>query len=118
MIHNVEQVLLEAFFGAIIVAHGPVEMSFRRFCCKHNKAIFSFSRTLFAKNALRMWKTSFNSYMLIGETFHIPLSERSVNHFTPSSRCGPLQIFFISFATPLLPIVKIKQYTKKFLQCS
>ena len=43
MIHNVEQVLLEAFFGAIIVAHGPVEMSFRWFCCKQNKAIFIFS---------------------------------------------------------------------------
>ena len=54
MIHNVEQVLLETFFGAIIVAHGPVEMSFRRFCCKHNKTIFNFSRTLFANNALRM----------------------------------------------------------------
>ena len=43
MIHNVEQVLLEAFFGAIIVAHGPVEMGFRWFCCKQNKTIFIFS---------------------------------------------------------------------------
>ena len=43
MIHNVEQVLLEAFFGAIIVEHGPVEMRFRWFCCKQNKAIFIFS---------------------------------------------------------------------------
>ena len=53
MIHNVDQVLLEAFFGAIVVAHGPVEMSFCWFCCKQNKAIFIFSMTLFAKNALR-----------------------------------------------------------------
>ena len=43
MIHNVEQVLLKAFFSAIIVAHGPVEMSFGGFRCKQNKDIFIFS---------------------------------------------------------------------------
>jgi len=50
MIHNVEQVLLKAFFSAFIVAHGPVEMSFGGFCCKQNKAIFIFSVTLFGNN--------------------------------------------------------------------
>jgi len=50
MIHNVEQVLLKAFFSAFIVAHGPVEMSFAGFCCKQNKAIFIFSVTLFGNN--------------------------------------------------------------------
>ena len=45
MIHNVQQVLLKSFLGAIIVAHGPIEMSFGGFRCKRNKVIFIFSMT-------------------------------------------------------------------------
>ena len=52
MIHNVQQVLLKAFLSAIIVAHGPVEMSFGGFCCKQSKGIFIFCMTLLRKNVL------------------------------------------------------------------
>lgn len=50
MILNVQQVLLKAILGAIIVAHGPVEMSFGCFCCNQNRGIFIFSITILGKN--------------------------------------------------------------------
>ena len=35
----------------------------------------------------------------------LPLSASSVNHLVPSSRRAPLHIFFISHATPFVPIM-------------
>ena len=52
MINNVQQVLLKTFLGAIIVAHGPVEMSFGCFCCKQNRDIFIFSINILGKIVL------------------------------------------------------------------
>ena len=52
MILNVQQVLLKAFLGAIIVAHGPVEMSFGCFCCNQNRGIFIL--------ALQFWERMFS----------------------------------------------------------
>ena len=99
MILNVQQVLLKAILCAIIVAHGPVEMSFGCFCCNQNRGIFIYN---FGKEcSLYMTNLSWFLYVNFKNGFHIPLSESSVNHFTPSSHHGPLQIFFISLP-PLL----------------
>lgn len=115
MVHNIEQVLLKTCCSSIIIAHGPVKMSCGGLCCKQIRKVFNCNNP-FEKHFLicitsHIFLLSYVFVRVTLQTGFIPLSDSSVNHLTPSLRRGPQQIFYISLATPFVPVVESRQHT-------